>query len=428
MYIVENIKSSITNIKSHIMRTVLTLLGITIGVFAVISLSSSVYIVKSTIKTQMKDLGWDNSITVYASTGEDNFSFRRRRHFGRRLSRFMYMHRKSSPLTLRDYNDIKNEIQSKYCYASITDYYAHLQYVDKNIKVYLIATNYDYLKLKKFSLYKGRFFNNFENGNHVKVCILSYPIAKELSSNPEKLLGHYIKISGNSFRVIGITKQEKKKNRGFVRVSYESDEKSVFIPLTTGIHYLRNSNKVDEIYVQATDPDSYEDMKNKVRQILLRNHNMAHDFSFFDVGSFMLRVNKELNDFMKRWSILFITIAGVSLLVGGIGLFSTLIISITERMNEIGVRKSIGAKNSDIFMLFISEALILSLIAAILGFGLSYSLLMVVSHFLKQSYSIPMQGIVLGFSFSLVIGFLSGLYPAIKAAKINPTEAIYYFQ
>ena len=131
---------------------------------------------------------------------------------------------------------------------------------------------------------------------------------------------------------------------------------------------------------------------------------------------------------MKKWTILFITIASVSLLVGGIGLFSTLIISITERMNEIGIRKSVGAKNSDIFMLFISESLILSLLAAFSGYILSYALVKILSTALKQSFYIPLEGILLGFGFSVVIGFLSGLYPAIRAAKINPTKAIYYFQ
>ncbi len=424
MQIAENIKSSFISIKSHILRTVLTLLGITIGVFAVISLSSTIYIVKSTIKKEMKNLGWDNSITVYASSGR-TFNFRRR-HFNRRLSRFMYMQRKSSPLTLKDFNDIKDNVPTKYCYAMVNDF-GKLIYGSKEDKISMVGTNSDYLKVKKYSLIKGRLFSEIEIDNHIRVCLLSENVAKTFEKDTEKLLDKTVRFGNNLFRVVGIVKKEKKKS-SFVRMGSDYEEKEIFVPLTTAIYYFRTSSKVDNIYIQAPSEETYEIMKTRVRQILLRNHNMAHDFSFSDIGSFMLKINNEINTFMKKWSILFITIASVSLLVGGIGLFSTLIISIAERMNEIGIRKSIGAKNSDIFMLFLWEAIILSMIAALGGLGLSFALVKIISSVLKESYFIPMQGILLGFAFSFGIGFLSGLYPAIKASRINPIEAIYYFQ
>jgi putative ABC transport system permease protein len=227
---------------------------------------------------------------------------------------------------------------------------------------------------------------------------------------------------------VGISQVEKKSG-GFVNMaSVNNDDQPIFLPLSTGVFYLRSSSKVDNIYIQAKSAEDYSKMKNRVRQLLLARHNMSHDFQFADIGSFMMKINKEIDLFMKKWSVLFITIASVSLFVGGIGLFSTLFISIAERMNEIGVRKSIGAKNFDIFLLFISEALILALIAAFMGLGLSTALMAIVSKLLSQSFTIPIQGILIGFGFSIVIGFLSGLYPAIKAAGVNPTEAIYYFQ
>ncbi len=423
----ENIKSSLINIKSHPLRTILTLLGIAIGVFALISLSSMIFIVKSTIKTEMKDLGWNNSITVYSSSGSNEyFSFRRGRHLSRRMKRFMYMHRKSSPLTLKDFYDIKNNVPNIYCYASVESY-GNFVALGKKSKASFVATNFDYLKLKKYKLIFGRYFNDIENNKHIKVCILSKNVAKELSKDPKNLIGNTLRYENITFKIIGIVDKQKKK-KSFVRMGNIYEEKEIFIPLTTGIFYFRNSDKVDEIYIQAPSDKVYPKMKNLTRQILLRNHNMAHDFRFMDVGSVMLQISKEIDTEMKKWTILFITIASVSLLVGGIGLFSTLIISITERMNEIGIRKSVGAKNSDIFMLFISESLILSLLAAFSGYILSYALVKILSNALKQSFYIPLEGILLGFGFSVVIGFLSGLYPAIRAAKINPTKAIYYFQ
>ena len=408
------------------MRSILTLLGITIGVFAVITLSSTVHIVKSKIKSEMKDLGWNNSITIYASSGSSNLRYRRR-HFARRMSRFMYLNRKSSPLTMEDFEMISNKVPSKYCYATISDY-STVYHNKKDYKTSMIATNYDYFLLKKYKIISGRFFTDFENAKHLKVCILSQPFAKKLSTDTADLVGKYIKIDSGIFKVVGISQVEKEKSSFVNMGNSDSEDEPIFLPLSTGVFYLRSSSKVDNIYIQANSPEDYANMKNSVRQLLLAKHNMSHDFQFADIGSFMMKINKEIDAFMKKWSVLFITIASVSLFVGGIGLFSTLFISIAERMNEIGVRKSIGAKNFDIFLLFISEALILALIAALMGLGLSAGLMAIVSKFLSQTFAIPLQGILIGFGFSIIIGFLSGLYPAIKAARVNPTEAIYYFQ
>jgi len=131
---------------------------------------------------------------------------------------------------------------------------------------------------------------------------------------------------------------------------------------------------------------------------------------------------------MKKWNITLSAIASISLIVGGIGLFSTLLISINERMKEIGIRKSIGATNLDIFLLFILEAIILALIGALIGIIFSSLLIVGISAALKFTFPIPVEGILLGLTFSVVIGIFSGLFPAIKASKIDPIEAIYYFE
>jgi putative ABC transport system permease protein len=169
-------------------------------------------------------------------------------------------------------------------------------------------------------------------------------------------------------------------------------------------------------------------MKNTARQSLLVNHNMGHDFSFNNIGALMLNITKEINEMMKKWNITLSAIASISLIVGGIGLFSTLLISINERMKEIGIRKSIGATDRDIFLLFILEAITLSLLGALVGILLSTLLVKVITVALKFSFPVPIEGILLGLAFSLFIGFASGIYPAYKASKIDPIKAIYYFE
>jgi putative ABC transport system permease protein len=145
-----------------------------------------------------------------------------------------------------------------------------------------------------------------------------------------------------------------------------------------------------------------------------------------DIGDMILKITSEINKFMDKWNITLIAIASISLIVGGIGLFSTLLISIQERMTEIGIRKSIGATEQDIFFYFIFEALALAFTGAVIGVILAWILITLIASAIKFPLYLPMQGVVVGIGFSLLIGFLSGLYPAWKATGIDPIQAIYY--
>jgi putative ABC transport system permease protein len=169
-------------------------------------------------------------------------------------------------------------------------------------------------------------------------------------------------------------------------------------------------------------------MKTTTRQKLLAKHKMAHDFSFNDVGALLFKITEEINEMMKKWNITLSAIASISLIVGGIGLFSTLLISINERMMEIGIRKSIGATDKDIFILFLAESIVLALIGAFVGIFFSSFLVKALTMALKSKFAMPIEGVLVGIAFSIFIGVVSGLYPAIKASRIDPIKAIYYFE
>ncbi len=154
---------------------------------------------------------------------------------------------------------------------------------------------------------------------------------------------------------------------------------------------------------------------------------MTESFTFVSEPEEILKFTQQLNDMLSKWNTILMAIASVSLFVGGIGLFSTLLISISERMNEIGIRKSIGASEFDIFSLLLSEAIILTLIGATIGISIAKIIVVFLSSALKVPLTLPYTGILVGLGFALLIGILSGLYPAYKAAKVNPIEAVYYF-
>ena len=157
------------------------------------------------------------------------------------------------------------------------------------------------------------------------------------------------------------------------------------------------------------------------------NHNMTESFTFVEEPEEILKFTQQLDEMLVKWNTILMAIASVSLFVGGIGLFSTLLISISERMNEIGIRKSVGASNFDIFALLLSEAIILTLIGASIGIGIAKIVVVLISTAVKLPLTIPIQGVLIGVAFALLIGILSGLYPAYKASKVNPIEAVYYF-
>ncbi|MBN1326514.1 MAG: ABC transporter permease [Candidatus Cloacimonetes bacterium] len=422
MQISENISSSFQSILSHKVRSLLTLLGLIIGVFAVVTMFSSIYGLKNLIKDRMEGMGWNNSIIVYPSSGEQIApSLRRSR-------RFHYMRREAKPLTFSDYEMLKKEVETKYIYGMVENWDKYIREQSDDY-VMIRATNRDYFLSQTYPIKQGRYFNSFENSTAAKVCVVGYYFAERYFPDNDAI-GKMIKIGSNRFRIIGVLDFDQLNTNGMNFNPWERRRslEAVYIPLSTGSKYLRSANSIDYIYLQAQGDDSFRKMKNETYQNLLAQHKMSHDFSFNEVGALIFQITKELNEMMKKWNITLSAIASISLIVGGIGLFSTLLISINERMMEIGIRKSIGATQLQIFLLFMLEAIILALIGASIGILLSSSLVKVIAMALKADFPVPIQGIMLGIGFSVFIGILSGLYPALKAARLDPIKAIYYFE
>ncbi len=421
MHFFESFGSSFQNIFSHKMRSTLTLLGIIIGVFAVVTMFSSVYGLKKLITEKMEDMGWNNSLIIYPSSGDDRQSSRRR-------FRFRYIRREAKPLTFFDYEMLKRETKPQSIYGYINSY-ERFYYNEIDDRVRISATNNEFFSNKTYLLEKGRFFDLFEERNALKVCIIGYHFADRYFQN-EDPLGKLITVGQNRYKIIGVLAEDTLNQVGidFNRWERYYDLRAVYIPLSTGARYLRSDNAIDYIYIQAHDGKSFWTLKTEVTQKLLAKHNMSRDFSFNDVGALMYQITNEIGEMMKKWNITLSAIASISLIVGGIGLFSTLLISINERMMEIGIRKSIGATNFDIFVLFLMESIILALLGSLVGIAISTVIVQVIAQAINFTFPIPAEGILLGLGFALAIGLISGLYPSIKASRIDPIKAIYYFE
>jgi putative ABC transport system permease protein len=400
----------------------LTLLGIIIGVTSVVAMFSSVNAIKIILAEGVRGLGWDHTIIVRPKQ-QAGSNFRGR---GFAFHFIVQDQRRIRPLTYRDFEALKAEVEVKNIYGMIETW----GQASNRQWLRIRATNIDYFSQHSFVLSEGRFFNDFEMKNAEKVAVVG-PYFSEHYFNGECPLDKFFSDGRHRYKIIGILGEDPL-NKGNMNWFNSGDRawtlRGMFIPLKTGATYLRRGMALDHISLQSTDMESFSQMKDHVNQVLLAHHSMAKNFEFDDLNSQMLETTQQLNEFLNKWTITLIIIASISLFVGGIGLFSTLLISINERMMEIGVRKSIGAKDSDIFFYFITEALTLSVIAGIIGITLGLLLTVGLGLAIKVTLPLDIVSVYIGLIFALGVGFLSGLYPAIKASKINPIQAIYYFE
>ncbi len=419
MLLTNNIRSSLTIILSHKIRTLLTLLGLIIGVLAVVSIFSAVDGVKAAISTSVGKMGWDNSFTITTKTGQNENDYNR--WWAIRQSK-----RQAKPINLNDFKTLKNELKVEHIYAMVS---TTLQSSKYGRWIQVKATNVDYFSFKEYKIIQGRNFNSLDEKREANVCLIGSNFWEDNLKSDANIVGEKLTLGEHRYTVIGVIGDiaGEENNFDFNQWQRRWDLRSIFIPLSTGTKYYSVNQEVQEIYVKSENANDFIYNKSKARQLLLINHDMTESFEFAAESEEILKFTQQLNDMLGKWNTILMAIASVSLFVGGIGLFSTLLISISERMNEIGIRKSIGASEFDIFSLLIAEAIILTLIGATIGISIAKLIVMLLSNAMNVPLILPFKGVLVGLGFALLIGLLSGIYPAYKASKVNPIEAVYYF-
>jgi len=387
----------------------------------VVTMFSSVYALKKLIKDNMEGMGWNYSVVITAEGGE--------RIIGPRTMR-RAIRRSAQNVRTIDYDDflaLRDGIPHRSMYGMIESNTLH-RFKGKDKFVRVRATNPEFFVNKNYAVLRGRYYTEKEGDQLLPVALLGYYFAQDHFGTSDPV-GEVLTLGKYRYRIVGVLDKDKlAANSGMNFNTYERkmDLEAVYVPLQYGATYFGTGKGLHMIYLQATSEEAFGSMKSSARQLLLSRHNMYPNFSFMDIGDMLLTINKEIDDQMRKWNITLSAIASISLLVGGIGLFSTLLISIQERMTEIGVRKSIGATDSSIFFYFLYEAVALALGGALLGILLAWLILTSIGKAIHFPLYLPIAGVGLGTFFSLLIGVVSGLYPAIKASQIDPIKAIYY--
>ena len=401
----DNIRIALDGLATNKLRATLTILGIVIGVSAVITLMSLGNGVNRYIADQFIGLG--TNLVFVAPASDPN--------------------RAESTLTLRDAEALSDgaRVPDAVGVAPVYRRSAELVYDGNSFQGQLVASTPDYLEIRDIAIDRGRFYDQTDYNGRSRVVVLGTDVVDALFTEDADPLETNIKLNGLTFRVIGLLESQGGSTFG-------SRDNLAIVPLTTAQERLFRARSqrsgeflVDLILVEAVSGDAVSDVVLDASNALRQTHNI----SFRDEDDFAVLTQEDfLSTFGQVIGVLTLflgAIAAISLLVGGIGIMNIMLVSVTERTREIGLRKAVGARGKDILGQFLTEAVILSLLGGLLGvlFGsLASAGVRLAIHELDTSISIG--SVLLAVGFSAAVGVFFGIYPASRAASLDPIEAL----
>jgi len=386
---------------THKLRTFLTALGIIIGVASVISMISIGEGARLQTLNTISKFG-TNIITIKP---------------GQKKSRHVTTG-KVDTLTLEDADFVEKNISLITGVAAQVYRSAQLKFENKNTNTTVRGTGASYARLANFEMDRGRYFNDEEIRSAQRVCVVGSTVLKNLFEgiNP---LGKTVKVDGKNFLVIGTTV-----SKG--ALSWYDPDDQIFIPVTTAQKRVFGMKHVQSIDVQAEKIEDLETIKEDISRFLRQRHNISEgkedDFYVQNSAQWL----NSWGDAAKTFTYLLGGIAAISLMVGGIGIMNIMLVSVTERTREIGIRKAIGAKKREILEQFLIESVLISFLGGGIGILLGIGISRIVSNIGGWETIVSTQSIILSFGFSVAIGVFFGFYPANKAANLNPIEALRY--
>jgi putative ABC transport system permease protein len=404
MNIGQAIIEALESLNANKMRSGLTILGIVIGVAAVIAMLAVGSGAQNTITGSISGLG-SNLLFVFRGGNDDV--------------------RNPQPLTRGDAEAISDPFQAP-SVALVAPYISSnlsVSFGGESITSSINGVTPEYLDVRNYSLLEGDFISEENILGRGSVAVIGVEVADKLFGHRDGLIGETLRIEGQPFRVIGVLTP-----RG--GGAFGSEDNIVAIPFSTAQSRLirRSGDRVDFILVQAVSADLVDQASEEISQILRTRHRTelgADDFQIFSQQDFVATaqsITSVLTIFLGG-------IAAISLLVGGIGIMNIMLVSVTERTREIGLRKAIGARKRDILIQFLTESSLLSMFGGILGIGLGWSIAYIVGLIAAANNTelIPVVGldaILLATIFSTAVGLFFGIYPANRAANLQPVEAL----
>lgn len=404
-------KIAIRAIAANKMRSFPTALGIIIGIAAVITMLAIGQGSKASIKANIAEMG---SNMIMISPGAD--------------MRGGVRQDASSMETLKqaDYQSIKDECNYISAISPTVNSSGQWIYGNNNTQSSIYGVNQDYLSIRQLKVADGEMFTDTDIKAASKVCILGQTVVDYLFPDGSDPIGKVVRFNSIPFRVIGVLKK-----KGYNSMGMELDD-LVLAPYTTVMKRIMAQTYLGGIVCSAITEEASQPAKDQITEILRRNHKLkdATDTTEADEDDFNIRSQEEIssmmNSTMSTITILLGSVAGISLLVGGIGIMNIMYVSVTERTREIGLRMSVGARGIDILNQFLIEAILLSVTGGIIGVILGVSLSLSLNYFFHIATQIEPWSIIMSFAVCTFTGVFFGWYPAKKAARLDPIEAIRY--
>ena len=404
MLIWESITIALHELFANKLRSVLTMLGIIIGVAAVIAMVSIGMGVKSNVEDSMANLGSNMLIVTPGAANSGGI----RGAAGSRES-----------LKYDDAMAIKKKIKNIDHVSPIVQRSYQIVYGNQNWNTVVMGVTPEYMSIRSLTLTVGTFISQTDNDKRQRVAVIGPTVARNLfgSENP---IGRNIRIHNQPFKIIGVLASKGQSSMG------QDQDDVVIVPLMTEQERLLGITHIQMIQLQVSEASKIVQVQSEVETLLRQRHHILNgkenDFTVNNLTSLVETVTQQTT----MLTILLGSIAGISLLVGGIGIMNIMMVSVTERTREIGIRKALGATFSNIMLQFLIESVVMGVVGGILGIALGCAISVAISHVGEFKTVITATPILVSFSFAVGIGLFFGIYPARKAAKLDPIDALRY--
>ena len=398
------------NLRSHKLRSFLTTLGVIFGVTAVVSMLSIGEGAKRAAIEQIKLLGTNN--------------IRIRRLDLPPQQQAEAERLQSDGLTARDGLIIRTNLPHLQGVCPLRFLEVEVTRGDRQSSGRVIGTDVDYATVTNFQPAEGRFLADLDEREAKRVCVIGSDVERELFGQGNAI-NRRIKLDDSWFTVVGVMQQKRVRKTGQNVIAVRDINKDIYIPLGTALKRFTDPDRpdmVDEIAVRVESEDEVLPMADVLKRLLIRTHHAAKDYEIVIPAELLAQSQRT----QRLFNIIMGSIAAISLLVGGIGIMNIMLASVTERTREIGIRRAVGATRRDVLSQFLNETVMVSVAGGLMGIVLGVIMAKAINLFAGWETVISIAGVLVAFGISAGVGIVFGLYPARKAAELDPIDALRY--